>query len=354
MSERVEPVPEQTRPCPRAAGEAYAEPVVDGVIRLVLPLPYTETATVNAYLLARRGGWCLVDCGSSVAPGWEALERALGLAEVEPAAIELLVCTHAHADHYGLAAEVMERCGCPLALSPGTTASADWIRDPPVPLRDRLALAQRAGVPPELQAAAVSHPGDDGLHPRPGPDVVLHEGDTVETSAGVWRVVPAPGHSPTQVVLLEERSGMLLSADLVLGGPIPYLEYDTTPDPWLEHLDSLQRVRALGPRLLLPGHGKPTESADARLAGTHAAVEAAPQRLLAAVGGRPSSAFEAADAVLGEGAPFYHRQMALAGAMSILERLVDTGAAAADDGPDGVRRYLAVPPDRDPRDAPLS
>ena len=168
MSERVDPVPEQTRPFARSAGEARAEPVVDGVVRLVLPLPYTETATVNAFLLERREGWCLVDCGSSVAPGWEALEHALGCAGVEPAAIELLVCTHAHADHYGLAAEVVERCGCPLALAPGAIASADWIRDPPVPLHDRLALARRAGVPPELEAAAVGHPGDDGLHPRPG------------------------------------------------------------------------------------------------------------------------------------------------------------------------------------------
>jgi glyoxylase-like metal-dependent hydrolase (beta-lactamase superfamily II) len=348
VSERDEPVPEQTRPCARSAAEAVVEPVVDGVIRLVLPLPYTETATVNAFLLERRGGWCLVDCGSSVGPGWEALEHALHLAGVEPAEIELLVCTHAHADHYGLASVVAEHCGCPLALAPGPTASADWIRDPPVPLRDRLALAQRAGVPPELQAAAVSHPGDDGLHPRPQPDVVLHDGDTVETSAGAWRIVPAPGHSPTQVVLLEERSGMLLSADLVLGGPIPYLEYDYTPDPWLEHVDSLQRVRALEPRLLLPGHGKPTEAVDARIGATLAAVEAAPERILAAVDGRPTSAFEAAAAVLGESAPFYHRQMALAGAMCILERLVDTGAAAAADGPDGVRRYRSPQADWGP------
>ncbi len=354
MSERVEPVPLQTRPFARSASEARAEPVVDGVVRLVLPLPYTETATVNAFLLERREGWCLVDCGSSAAPGWEALEHALARAGVEPAAIGLLVCTHAHADHYGLAADVVSRCGCPLALAPGATASADWIRDPPVPLCDRLALARRAGVPPELEAAVVSHPGDDGLHPRPGPDVVLDDGDTIETSVGAWRVVPAPGHSPTQVVLFEERSGMLLSADLVLGGRIPYLEYDYTPDPWLEHRDSLERVRALEPGLLLAGHGRPIEAPAGRIAATLGAVEAAPGRLLAAVGGQPASAFEAAEAVVGEGAPFYHRQMALAGAICILERLVAAGAATADDGSDGIRRYRAVESRRDQWPAELS
>ena len=55
--------------------------------------------TVNRVLLEQDAGWCLVDCGTSVAPGWDALEHALGLAGVETRAVELLVCTHAHADH---------------------------------------------------------------------------------------------------------------------------------------------------------------------------------------------------------------------------------------------------------------
>jgi glyoxylase-like metal-dependent hydrolase (beta-lactamase superfamily II) len=335
-------VPPEVRPFSRSAAEASAEPVVDGVMRLRLPVPYTATAAVNAFLLERDDGWILVDCGSSAPPGWAALEHALDGAGVAPADIRLLVCTHPHADHYGLAAEVMERSGCPLALAPGPTASAEMLRDPIVPLEQRLQLAQRAGVPPSLRAAAVSHPGDDGRHPRPRPDLVLEEGTVIETHVGAWRTVPAPGHSPTQVVLFEEESGMLLSADLAIGGRIPYLEYGYTPDPWADHVGSLERALGLGPRLLLPGHGSPTTDAVEPIAAALGAARAAPGRILAALSDEPLSAFGVAEAVLGPGALFYPRQVALSGALCILERLERLGAAAAEDAPDGVRRYSAT------------
>ena len=340
--ERPEPVPPEVRPFERSADEAYAERVVDGIVRLCLPLPYSPRGTVNAYLLEQDAGWCLVDCGTSVAPGWDALEHALGLAGVETKAVELLVCTHAHADHYGLAAEVMERCGCPLGLALGPTASAEVLRDPVVPLARRLALARRAGVPLALAAAAVSHPGDDGQHPRPAPDLVLDEGVVIETLAGRWRVVPAPGHSPTQVVLFDDRSGMLLSADLALEPPIPYAEHDYTPDPWAEHVASLERARSLRPSRLLPGHGEPTADAGDRLAAALGATTSAEGRVRNVIAASPRSAYEVVDEILGPGARFYPRQAALSGATCILERLVNLGTAAAEDGSDGVRRFHAT------------
>ena len=309
MDEPTSDVPVEVRPFPRSAQEVSAERVMDGIIRLRLPLPYSPSAMVNAFLLERAGGgWYLVDCGTSIAPGWSALERALGLAGVETSAIELLVCTHAHADHYGLASEVMERSGCPLALAAGPTASAEVLRDTIVPLEHRLALAQRAGVPQEIALAAVSHPGGDGLHPRPAPDLVLDEGLELETLAGRWRVVPAPGHSPTQVMLFDDRSRMLLSADLVLAPAIPYAEHDYTPDPWAEHVASLERARALGPTLLLPGHGAPNADAAERIAKALAATAAAEERVHDLIATTPRSAWEVVDEILGPDAPFYPRQ----------------------------------------------
>jgi glyoxylase-like metal-dependent hydrolase (beta-lactamase superfamily II) len=316
---------------------------MDGIVRLRLPLPYTASAMVNAFLLERGGGgWTLVDCGTSIAPGWSALERALGLAGVEPGAIELLVCTHAHADHYGLASELIERSGCPLALAPGPTASAEVIRDTVVPLEHRLALAARAGVPPELRTAAVSHPGGDGLHPRPAPDLVLDEGLELETLAGRWRVVPAPGHSPTQVVLFDDRSRMLFSADLVLAPRIPYTEHDYTPDPWAEHVASLERAGALRPTLLLPGHGAPNVDPAERIARALEATAAAEERVLALLATAPRSTWEIVDEVLGPDAPFYPRQAGLSGATCLLEHLVRAGSAAPEDGSDGIRRFTSV------------
>ncbi len=335
-------VPPEVRPVARSADEASATPVVEGVVRLRLPVAYTATAAVNAFLLERDDGWCLVDCGTSAPPGWPALEHALDLAGVAPSDIRLLVCTHPHADHYGLAAEVMERSGCPLALAPGPTASAEMLRDPVIPVEQRLELARRGGVPDRLLAAAVSHPGDDGKHARPEPDLLLEEGTMIETRAGSWRTVPAPGHSPAQVVLFQEESGMLLSADLAIAARIPYLEYGYTADPFAEHVASLERALALEPRLLLPGHGSPTTDAAGPIAAALAAIEAAPGLILAAISDEPRSAFEAIEAVLDPDVLHYPRQVALSGAMCILDRLERLGAVRGADEPDGARRYLAT------------
>ena len=164
----------------------------------------------------------------------------------------------------------------------------------------------------------------------------------IETRAGSWRTVPAPGHSPAQVVLFQEESGMLLSADLAIAARIPYSEYGYTADPFAEHVASLERALALEPRLLLPGHGSPTTDAAGPIAAALAAIEAAPGLILAAISDEPRSAFEAIEAVLDPDVLHYPRQVALSGAMCILDRLERLGAVRGADEPDGARRYLAT------------
>ena len=337
-----ETVPPEVRPFPRSADEVVVEPVAEGIIRLRLPGPYTARAAVNAFLLEDDDGYVLVDCGTSAGPGWAALARALELAGATPQQIRLLVCTHAHADHYGLASEVTERCGCPLALAAGPTASAELLRDTVVPLEQRLELVRRAGVPASLERAAVSHPGDDGHHPRPDPDILLEDGTEISTRSATWRVVPAPGHSPTQVVLFDDERGILLSADLAIPARIPYVEYGYTPDPWADHVESLRRAIALEPGLLVPGHGGPPADGMGLLVETLAATETSSGLVLAAIADRPCSAFEAVDAILDPDLPFYPRQVALSAVMCMLERLERLGAAASEEGENGALLYRAI------------
>src|SRR5262245_29017221 len=178
----------------RRADEAVAEAVADGVWRLVLPLPYENATDVNCWLLEYPDGWCLVDCGTAMTPGWDALEHALAAAGASPDELALLVCTHSHADHYGLAAEIRGRTGCTLALAPGLRAAVDVMRDPIVPLERRLELTRLAGVPEGTGDVAILPGAGDAYHPRPEPDLVLESGDLVEAAGTAWRVVPALGH----------------------------------------------------------------------------------------------------------------------------------------------------------------
>jgi glyoxylase-like metal-dependent hydrolase (beta-lactamase superfamily II) len=203
-------------------------------------------------------------------------------------------------------------------------------------------MAIAAGIPRAEIPQSTRAPGDDGYYPRPAADHLLADGDVVPSRAGSWRVVSTPGHSATQVALLHEPTRRLLSADLVFAGRIPYVEHDYTPDPWLEHVESLERVRALRPSLLLPGHGAPEADADTRIDACLAAIHRAPERILASITADRRSAWEITNHVLGVGAGFYPLHASLSGTLCILDRLEKAGAvtSAVDEG--GVRRYRSL------------
>ncbi len=130
----------------------------------------------------------------------------------------------------------------------------------------------------------------------------------------------------------------LISADLILSGRIPYLEWGYTQDPWAEQRAALTRARALGSQLVLPGHGDVTENVDRLFDAAIGGIEAAPERLKASVQGSPRTAYEAMLDVLGTDSTFYRRHAALSGAVCMLERLAGQGELVADDR-NGIRFY---------------
>src|SRR5215218_9361990 len=238
-------------PIPRRADEARAYRVADGLWALRLPVPFRQTPSVTCHLLAVRDGWLLVDCGPSAGPGWAALERALRLAGVEPAAIAGLVLTHLHPDHAALAGDVVGRLGCPLLRLDAPDVAWDRHREPTGPRAEREAALMEAGVPAADRSVMldVLLGGEDAAD-RPPADRLLAPGDALPTHTGTWEVVPAQGHSSNQLVLWNAERGWMLSADLAY--PIkPFLEWGHMEDPCGAHLASIERAAALGPTLLL-------------------------------------------------------------------------------------------------------
>ena len=224
---------------------------------LRLPLRFVTPRSVNAYLIALADGYCLVDCGTSLEPGWSALEYALGLAGASPEQLSLLVCTHLHADHAGLAAEVVARTGCEFARGAGPETSDHLLRDPHVPLAERRRRGLHEGIPEsELDEWVDPAPEDDLDYPHVVPDRILAAGDEIDSRPGAWTVVPAPGHSPTQIVLHNRDRRWLISADLAYDVAEPFFEYGATPDPYAEHIASIDRALELDAALAFPGHGR--------------------------------------------------------------------------------------------------
>jgi glyoxylase-like metal-dependent hydrolase (beta-lactamase superfamily II) len=325
---------------PRSPTDARAHAVSDGLWSLQLPLCYLSVASTNAYLLAGRDGWILVDCGSCLPPGWDAMEVALRQAGADPDDLELLVVTHSHADHRGLAAEVVRRTGCTLAMGEAPHPILDVLRDPRLTLDARRARGLREGIPPvALDRFVDDLPGSDGVYPAVEPDRILAAGERVESRSGGWQVVPAPGHSGDQIALWNAGTRELISADLALPGPASYLEYGTRPDPHADQLASLDRVIALEPEVVLAGHGRPIGDGVTFL---HGCREKAANRVGAVAAGlasTPVSGFDVAASMTPADADSGHWQRSMAEALSVLEHLEGLGRVSSSEDQDGIRRW---------------
>jgi glyoxylase-like metal-dependent hydrolase (beta-lactamase superfamily II) len=104
------------------------------------------------------------------------------------------------------------------------------------------ALRRRLGGPP---VAAARHPAD----------VRLGDGDAF----GPLRALAVPGHADDHLVLI--AGPVAFTGDAVLGHGSVFVQSRLR-----EYLAGLERLRALAPERLLPGHGEPVADADARLA----------------------------------------------------------------------------------------
>ncbi|SDM74652.1 MBL fold metallo-hydrolase [Allokutzneria albata] len=154
------------------------------------------------------------------------------------------VVTHAHPDHFGSSRAVCEEFGIPL-----------WAGAKDAEAIETATPAQAPGRLPALLART----------PMPPPCPVtrqLSEGDEV---AG-FTVLEVPGHSPGHIALWRESDGVLLCGDVFLallrvGAPPGFLTWDAELNR-----ESMRRLAALRPRLVLFGHGKPLRDEPDRLA----------------------------------------------------------------------------------------
>jgi glyoxylase-like metal-dependent hydrolase (beta-lactamase superfamily II) len=234
------------------------ERLLPGVWRLRLPLPWPGVPHCNAWAVAAGDGIVLFDTGMHEPGSMAHLERAMDMVGLKVELVRLVVCTHAHSDHYGQAATIVQRAGCELWLHPNHTHMTSAAGDPDAALARRLEVARSAGVPEEpLRQWAQGRRGQSfGVAGIVAPDRDLLPGVEVQTDLGPWEVVETPGHAPSHVCLWQPERRLLISGDHLLGRVSLYYDYGYTPDPAGEFLTSLDRVEALDARLCLPGHGR--------------------------------------------------------------------------------------------------
>ena len=187
--------------------------------------------SVNVYLAED----VLIDAGTR----WD---RRRIFAEIEDRELSMLALTHVHPDHQGVAKDVCEARGIPLACHADDVDAMEGRRP--------------------VQEAAPNNPFNRIIKrfwQGPPYEVtrVLQEGDEV---AG-FRVVHAPGHSRGEVIYFRDSDRVAICGDVIrnmsyatglpgIKEPPETFTYDPT-----ENRRSIRKLAELGPSLILPGHG---------------------------------------------------------------------------------------------------
>jgi glyoxylase-like metal-dependent hydrolase (beta-lactamase superfamily II) len=278
------------------------ERVLPGVYRLRLPLPWPGVPHCNAWAVSAGDGFVLFDTGMQQPGSLAHLERALAMCNLKLEDTRLVVCTHAHSDHCGQAATIVEKVGCELWMHPSHELMTRMVEDPDAVLARRLEVARQSGVPvePLRRYAAERDTSEPGIAGPIEPDRDLLNGVTVATDLGEWVVYETPGHSPSHVCLFQPERRLLISGDHLLGRISLYFEFGYSPDPVGEFLSSLDVVERLGARLCLAGHGRTFTDVHAHIAGNRDLVQEQLERVISAVGDGQPTAFDVVTAMHGD------------------------------------------------------
>jgi glyoxylase-like metal-dependent hydrolase (beta-lactamase superfamily II) len=204
--------------------------------------PANRNFISNAAFVVTPAGVVVVDALGSPALA-EELIAAIG--RITPLPIRHLVVTHYHADHiYGLQA----------FKAAGATVTAH--RDGQAYLRsDTAALRLQAGrveLAPWIDEHTQLVAADRWI-----------DAPTVLTLGGVEFVLqPAgPAHTPEDLVVVLPAQGVLIAGDLVFRGRIPFVG-QADSGRWIEALNRLLTYHA---RVIVPGHGPASASAESDL-----------------------------------------------------------------------------------------
>lgn len=263
----------------------------------------------NVYVVGDAGSRVLIDPGPDYDGAREHIEH-----ELAGGLPDLVVTTHGHLDHAGLASWWQSR-GTPVAIGEGDLhyasgpqlqhdgewegyvsfveacgAPQDLVVEVLHGLEERRAWSLRAATSTKYPPAGRERRWPTGLLYRPfSPSFVL-ERDGPPTESSELEVLPCPGHTPGNLVVVQRAEGWLFSGDQLLPDitPTPGIQAkggEHDPGDWRfrslpAFVHSLRRLRELELSRCFPGHGEPFDNVPAVIDANLAQIEQRTERVL--------------------------------------------------------------------------
>jgi glyoxylase-like metal-dependent hydrolase (beta-lactamase superfamily II)/8-oxo-dGTP pyrophosphatase MutT (NUDIX family) len=196
------------------------------------------TTHTNAFLVG-TGPRCLIDPGP-VDPGEQ--DKLFHLLDEVGAGVDAVVLTHHHPDHIGAALACANRYRAPIHAHPRTAEL----------LRGKVHV-----------------------------DRTIADGDQLSLGELTLTALFTPGHAPGHLAFHEADRGLLFIGDLV--STLSSIIITPNDGDLAVYLDSLQRMRKVPTRMLLPAHGPPSTRPDHVLSEALAHRREREEQLLAAL-----------------------------------------------------------------------
>jgi len=333
--------------------ELLAQAADAGIHRLAIPTPF-QVGRVNAYLI-EDDPLTLIDSGPNSGKALDELEQALAARGHAIEDIELLVITHQHIDHFGLASILARRSGAEVAALEGLGSYLRNYRES-ADLDDRFAqeIMLRHGIPADVVTAlrAVSASfrawGSSVEVTRP-----LRDGEELSLRDRTLRVLHRPGHSPSDTVFLDESRAILLAADHLiahissnplLARPLEAPADFTGPRPraLIDYIASLRLTREMELSLVLPGHGAPIADHAALIDERFRMHRRRAEKIHGLIAAQPRTAHEIAVELWGNVA-VTQAYLTISEVLGNVDLLLDEGRVAErEDAAEGVVRFEAV------------
>ena len=329
-----------------------------GIHRIAVPTPF-QVGRVNAYLI-EDSPLTLIDSGPSSERSLQELEQGLGARGHAVEDVELLIVSHQHVDHFGLAATLARRSGAEVAALDGL---APYLREfeTNTELDDRFAqrVMLRHGIPDDviktLRTVSASFRAWGAAVEVTRP---LSDGEQLRLRDRSLRVLHRPGHSPSDTVFVEDRSeigrgAIMFSADHLLArissNPLLARPLGAGPDftgprprALIDYIASLERTRAMDLSLVLPGHGPPIADHSSLIDSRLHMHRRRAERIHGLIAARPLTAHEIAVELWGNVA-VTQAYLTLSEVLGHVDLLLDEGRAVERAGSDeDVVRFAAV------------
>jgi glyoxylase-like metal-dependent hydrolase (beta-lactamase superfamily II) len=215
------------------------------IVRIPLRLSNVHVVTTNPPILIDSG--TLGDMGD--------LERALSDYGVRKSDLGLVIVTHGHADHAGLASDLRRATGAKIMLGAGDTELAR--------------LGHNDELRPTSFTASLLKPFITDIYPTFTPDLAVQVGRPIDLTR--WgldgKAIALPGHTAGSiVVVLSDHSAFV--GDMIAGGVLGGQLAASTPVEHYYHADRAQNRRNISTLLQMGvekfylGHGGPVSRAD--------------------------------------------------------------------------------------------